>query len=147
MFNRVAAWVDQKGVRSVLAAIAILASVLLGPFAIMLIAVGPREPLLFFLGLGGVSGLLGGGARIWLGASFFLLPRWARILLSTFIAAGVAAALLAVFALPSRVYWATVAPLAGLTGLILLVGSIASPPPGSNNSFKPKSLRSGKNMA
>jgi len=147
MFTRVANWVDQKGVRSVLAAIAILASVLLGPFAIILIAFGPREPLLFLLGLGGVAGLIGGGARIWRGATFFLLPRWARILLATLIAAGVAAAFLAVFALPDKVYWATVAPLAGITGLILLVGSIAGPQQGSNNSFKPKPLRSGKNMA
>ncbi|TCZ78543.1 hypothetical protein [Lysobacter sp. N42] len=141
MFSTIASWVDRKSVRALLAAVAVLATVMLGPFAFILVAVGPREPLLFLLGLGGIAGLLGGGARIWLGARFFALPAWARIALALLITAGTCAAFLAALALPGKIYWATAAPLVGVAGLALLAGSVTGPGPGPNNSSKPTPLR------
>jgi hypothetical protein len=141
LFKRIAIWIDRKACRAVFGAIAVLAAVLLGPFAVILIAIGPREPWLFLFGVGGVVGLIGGSARVWLGPRFFALARWARVVLAVLISAGVAAALLAVFALPGSVYWATVASVVGLAGLILLAGSITAAGPGPNNSFKPNPLR------
>jgi len=141
LFSRIASWIDRKAVRALLAGVAVLATVLLGPFALILVAVGPREPLLFLLGIGGAAGLTGGATRIWLGPKFFVLARWARVVLATLIAAGVAAAFLAVFALPGSVYWATIAPLVGVAGLLLLAGSVTGTGPGPNNSSKPTPLR------
>ena len=141
LFSAVATWIDRKRVRFLLAGVAILASALLGPFALILAAIGPREPLLFLLGLGALLGLCGGGSRIWLGSRFFALRRWLRVLLAVFITCGTAAAFLAVLALPGKVYWATVAPLAGVAGLFLLAGSITGPKPGPNKSSKPTPLR------
>jgi hypothetical protein len=141
LFSTIASWVDRKSVRALLAGVAVLATVMLGPFAVILIAVGPREPLLFLLSLGGVAGLLGGGARIWLGPRFFALAGWVRIALALLIAAGVCAAFLAALALPGKIYWATVAPLVGVAGLVLLAGSVTGSGPGPNSSSKPTPLR------
>ncbi len=132
---------DKKGVRTVFAGVAVLATILLGPFALILVIAGPREPWLFLLGLSGIAGLFGGGARIWLGPRFFTLPRWARVTGAALIAAGVIAALLAALALPGIVYWATIAPLVGIVGLLLLAGSLSGVAPGPNNSSKPTPLR------
>ncbi|WP_028840208.1 hypothetical protein [Thermomonas fusca] len=141
MFSRVASWIDRKAVRGLLAGVVVLATVLLGPFALILVAVGPREPLLFLLGIGGVAGLIGGATRIWLGPRFFALAKCARVVLATLVAAGVVAAFLAAFALPGNVYWATVAPLVGVAGLLLLAGSVTGTGPGPNKSSKPTPLR------
>jgi hypothetical protein len=51
-------------------------------------------------------------------------------------ASGIAAALLAPAALPGRMYWATVAPLIGIAGLVLLAGSVAGSASGPNYSLK-----------
>lgn len=141
LFIIVATWIDRKRVRAVFGVIAVLGSLLLGPFAVVLLAIGPREPWLFLFGLGGIAGLLGGCARIWLGPRFFALASWARAVLCVLISGGIAAALLAALALPGNVYWATIAPLVGIAGAILLAGSITGSGPGPNNSFKPNPLR------
>ena len=141
MFKRVASWVDRRAVRALFGAIASLAVVLLGPFALMLLAVGVREPWLFLAGLCGIVGLLGGVARIWLGSRFFTLARWPRIVIAAAISAGIAATVFAASGLPGNLYWATVAPLVGVCGLILLAGSIAGYGPGPNNSSKPTPFR------
>ena len=141
MLKKIAAWFDQKHVRAAFGGVAVLATLLLGPFALLLLAAGPREPLLFLFGLAGIAGLVGGTTRIWLGPRFFLFGRAARAAYATLIAAGCAAALLAPLALPGRVFWATVAPLVGVAGLLLLAGSVVGAGPGPNNSSKPTPLR------
>lgn len=141
MFRRIANWIDQKGVRATFAGVAILSTILLGPFALILVAAGPREPWLFLLGLAGIAGLFGGGVRIWLGSRFFAQPRWVRVTGVALIAVGVIVAFLAALALPGTVYWTTVAPLVGIAGLVLLAGSISGVGPGPDYSSKPTPLR------
>ncbi len=120
----------------VFGAVAVLGAVLLGPFAVILLSVGPREPWLFAFGVCGIAGLVGGTARIWLGSRFFALFPLARVTIVAFMASGIAAALLAPAALPGRMYWATVAPPIGIAGLVLLAGSVAGSASGPNYSLK-----------
>ena len=119
-------------------AVLVVACVLLGPLAVLLVAIGPREPALMALGLGGLAGLVGAGVRLWLGQRFFGVSRRARFLVIDSLALGSGAALLAAFALPWHVYLATPMPIVAVLGIVLLAGSIR---PGPNNSFKPKPLR------
>ena len=114
---------------------------LLGPFVVVLLAVGYKEPLLLALGLGGVAGLVGSFFRIGAGHRFFLLTKWERGGIAVFIAGGIVAAFFATTALPGNIYWATLIPPVGLVGLVLLAGSIKSSAPGPNNSSKPTPLR------
>jgi hypothetical protein len=120
----------------VFGAVAVLGTLLLGPFAVVLLSVGLREPWLFAFGICGIAGLVGGAARIWLGSRFFALGSLVRLAIGVFIALGVTAALLAPAALPRSLYWATVAPLVGIAGLVLLAGSVTSSAPGPNCSVK-----------
>jgi hypothetical protein len=119
-------------------AVLIVACVLLGPLAALLVAVGPREPALMALGLGGLAGLVGTCVRLWLGPRFFHASRRSRFLVAISLALGSGAAILAAFALPLHVYLATLMPIVAVLGIALLAGSIR---PGPNNSFKPNPLR------
>ncbi len=137
LFKTIANWIDRKACRAVFGVIAGLAALLLGPFAVLLIAGGPREPWLFLIGLIGAVGLIGGVARVWLGRRFFGLSLGTRVAIAMSIGAGVAVSFLAAFALPGSIYWATVPPVVGSVGLVLLAGSIAGTGAGPNYSFKP----------
>ena len=133
--------IDRKPTRLALAAVAVSCTLLLGPFVVVLLVVGLREPGLFALGLGGTAGLLGAFFRIGAGPRFFLLTKWERGGIAVCIAGGIAASFFAAIALPGNIYWSTLTPPVGLIGLFLLAGSIKGPVPGSNNSFKPNPLR------
>ena len=138
MLSKLASFVDHRLVRGALTAVLIVACVLLGPLSVLAAAFGPREPILMALGLCGLAGLIGACARLWLGPRFFHASRWVKSFVPTFLALGTGAAIAASFALPWHIYMATLMPLVGLLGLVLLAGSIR---PGPNNSFKPTPLR------
>ena len=135
MFSKVAVLIDRKPLRLALAAVGIGCTLLLGPFVIVLLAIGIREPGLFALGLGGALGLLGAFFRIGGGPRFFSLTSWERRGIATCIASGIASTFLAPFALPGNLYWSFL-PCLGVVGLLLLAGSIKGPAAGSNHSFK-----------
>ena len=141
LFKRIASLIDRKPARLALAAVWLGCALLLGPFVVVLLVVGLREPRLLALGLGGAAGLIGAFFRIGAGPRFFLLTKWERVGVAFFIAGGIAAASFATFALPGNIYWATLIPPVGLIGLLLLAGSIKGYAPGPNNSFKPNPLR------
>ena len=119
-------------------AVLVVACALLGPLAALLVAVGPREPALMALGVGGLTGLVGAYVRLRLGPRFFGASRLARLLVTGSLALGSSAALLAAFTLPWHVYLVTLMPIVAVLGIVLLASSIR---PGSNNSFNPMPLR------
>ena len=133
--------IDLKPARLALGAVWVGCALLLGPFVVVLLVVGFREPGLLALGLGGAAGLLGAFFRIGAGRRFFMLTKWERGGIAISIASGVAASFLAALALPGNIYWSTLTPPVGLIGLLLLAGSFKGPPPGPNNSSKPTPLR------
>ena len=141
LFRRIASLIDRKPARLALAAVWVGCVLLLGPFVVVLLVVGVREPGLLTLGLGGAAGLLGAFFRIGAGPRFFLLTKWERGGIAICIASGVAASFFAAIALPGNVYWSTPTPPVGLIGLLLLAGSLKGPALGPNNSFKPNPLR------
>ena len=141
LFNRIASLIDRKWARLALAAVWLACMLLLGPFVVVLLFVGYKEPRLFALGLGGAAGLIGAFFRIGAGPRFFLLTKWERGGIAICIASGIAVAFFATTALPGNIYWATLIPPIGLIGLLLLAGSLKSSAPGPNNSSKPTPLR------
>jgi len=126
LFSAIAARIDRKPARLALAAVLAVSVLLLGPFVVVLLVVGIREPGLFLIGLAGAAGLLGAFFRIGAGGRFFMLTQWERIGIAIGIASGVLASFFAATALPGNVYLATLAPVVGLIGLLLLAGSIKS---------------------
>ena len=138
LLSRIATFVDGRLIRGAFVAVLVAACMLLGPLATLLIAVGPQEPALMALGLGGLAGLSGACVRLWLGPRFFHASRRSRFLVASSLALGSGTAILAAFALPWHVYLATLMPIVAVFGIVLLAGSIR---PGPNNSFKPNPLR------
>ena len=126
MFSTIATHIDRKPARLALAAVLVASILLLGPFVVVLLVVGVREPGLFLIGLAGAAGLLGAFFRIGAGQRFFQLTKWERIGIAICIASGILAAFFAATALPANVYMGTLAPVIGLIGLVLLAGSIKS---------------------
>jgi MFS family permease len=124
LLSKIASFVDNRLIRGALFAVLVVACVLLGSLAALLIAIGPREPALMALGLGGLVGLLGASVRLWLGPRFFHAPRRLRLLAASSLALGSCAAILAAFALPWHVYLATLMPIVAVFGIVLLAGSI-----------------------
>jgi hypothetical protein len=140
LLSRIASFVDNRLIRGALFAVLVVAYVLLGPLAALLVAIEPREPALMALGLGGLVGLLGASVRLWLGPCFFHASRRLRLLTASSLTLGSCAAILAAFALPWHVYLATLMPMVAVLGVVLLAGSIR---PGPNSSFKPTPFRGG----
>ena len=141
LFRKIASLIDHKPARLALAAVWVGCALLLGPFVVVLLVVGVREPGLLTLGLGGAAGLLGAFFRIGAGPRFFVLTKWERGGIAICIASGAASSFLAAIALPGNVYWSTLTPPVGLIGLLLLAGSFKGPARGPNNSSKPTPFR------
>ena len=126
LFSTIATHIDRKPARLALAGVLAGSVLLLGPFVVVLLVIGIREPGLFLIGLAGAGGLLGAFFRIGAGRRFFMLSKWERAGIAFCIGSGVLAAFFAATALPGNVYLATLAPVVGLIGLLLLAGSIKS---------------------
>ena len=92
LFSRMADLIDRKAVRGALTAVLVVAVVLFGPLAFLLLGFASREPAFLLIAVGGWAGLVGASCRVWLGPRFFLLHPWLRIVLAGCLAAGTAAA-------------------------------------------------------
>lgn len=130
MLSKTANCVDHRIVRGLLTAVFVGASVLLGSAWLAAAAFGLMEPVLMALGLCGLAGLVGASIRLGFGPRFFYASRWLRYSVLVTLSLGCAAAVGASFAIPWHIYMATLMPLVGLLGLVVLAGSIE---PGPDN--------------
>jgi hypothetical protein len=129
MLSKVANLVDRGITHGCLVAVLLFAWLMLAPLSLLAL-LGP--PISFLFGLGGLAGLLGASARIFLGPRFFLLSRGRQRFLVGCLAVGSAATVLAFAILPACIYWATPIWFVSLAGILVLLGSITGPESGSH---------------
>ena len=127
----IASVVDQKVVRGTLVAALFLAYVLLGIPALVLVNDGMRDPWLMILGIAGLAGLFGAGARLRLGPRYFLATKKLRLFILSCLVIGASAAFVASFIArsmlgPDFAFLAKSSWIAGALGLSLVVASIKS---------------------
>ena len=107
MLSKVANLVDRGITHGCLVAVLLFAWLMLAPLSLLAL-LGP--PISFLFGLGGLAGLLGASARIFLGPRFFLLSRGRQRFLVGCLAVG----------------------FVSLAGILVLLGSITGPESGSH---------------
>ena len=131
MLRIIASVVDQKVIRGTLVAALFLAYVLLGIPALLLINDGMRDPWLMILGIAGLAGLFGAGARLPLGPRYFLATKRLRFFIVSCLVISASAAIVASFIArsvlgPDFSFLATSSWIAGALGLVLVAASIKS---------------------